>query len=213
MINVAELVIEDILTSAIASPTSTFRANTAYHVPNIFSQLSATRQTEIATWFANPANIVTAQQGYPLQPVEMPILAVTVADMNEPETFTGMGVGDETDDSGDVTSTMASYFSTAYRIGCVATNANLEIYLQALVRWALLQNRGVLSSQYGLLDQHISGGQFVPLPDSLRDSTWPFERPIILTATNIDTWTVYTPQSDTVTGVTPVLTSQYSEEV
>lgn len=201
MVTLAERPLETVITDAFTS----FRDNLSTFVLDIYAQESAANQDQITTWWSNADNNVTVTIGYPTaSSIKSPMIAITMEPSNEvaPRRFLGNVIG--------VTSTNYNYgttFEATYICHVLATNQNQLLWLQALVKWALMMNRQTLETTYGLLNQRLSLGPLRPIADSMKDVVFPFERTITLNCQHIDTWTPLPTTTVTSTGVTLDVTS------
>lgn len=184
--------------SAIADALSYFRANLATLIPEIFSDENATNQAAIQAWWGNGANVCPVQVGYTLQGVVAPQVAVTIEEEQELQQFAGgEHAGAYASVGSDMAEVDAVYMQTTYSCHCVGPNQDFVLWLQMLVKWALLWQRKALmvgkqqnGATTGVFErQKIAAGPFRPVPDPVyRESVFPFERVIMLQATHIDTW-------------------------
>ncbi len=180
------------IVAAVSSAFDAFRANTTSLVPQIFAQENSANQSEITQWWATLSNVVPVIVGYPLQQVTAPIVAVTMEPEQEiaPKQSIGSQSGVVIGATGEEGN--ATYFRGQYNVHAMGINQNWVLWLQALVRWALLYQRRNLQQMpptgAGLMRQVLSSSGFIPVPDSLRDSVYPFQRIVSLSADRLDTW-------------------------
>ena len=180
------------IASSVSSAFDAFRSNVVQMVPEIFAQESANNQSEIQSWWSNLNNTVPVVVGYPLQQVTAPIVAVTMEPEQEiaPKQSIGSQSGVFVAATGQDGN--ATYFRGQYNVHAMGINQNWVLWLQALVRWALLYQRRTLQEMpptgAGLFRQVLSSSGFIPVPDSLRDSVYPFQRVVSLSADRLDTW-------------------------
>lgn len=180
----------DALTAAFAY----FQANLSTLVPDIFAYASAAHQTEIANLYANHQVII--QGGYPQQEIQGPVVTVTMEPEQETQQFVNQQTGVLTTTGTSVAEGNATSFRSAYHCHCFGINYNAVLWLQALVKWALLFKRQPLMASVtagGLptgffTEQSLSASGLSSIPNGLGDSVFPFERVVILTASHIDTW-------------------------
>lgn len=183
MMNLGEAAVVASLTQAV----STFTANLATLVPDIYGYETAEHQQEITTWWENPANQLTIQIGYTSAPVQGLSWNVVVGD--SPEVAGRRYVGNVASQSGSTT-TFSTTFETTYHIGCLGVNQNWLLWSQMLCKWALLYMRPSLETQYGLFNQLVSLSPLQPVPDNLRDAVkFAFMRGVMLRAQHEDAWT------------------------
>ncbi|WP_304459076.1 hypothetical protein [Alicyclobacillus sendaiensis] len=188
-IALAELGIQN----AIQSAFTLFRQNLATFVPDIFAAETPEHQQEITQWWQNTSNQVPVQIGYQLSPIQGPQCAITVQNAREVASRRSVGnVQQVLAANGNIV--FETIFEGTYAIYCFGPNQNWLLWMQTLVRWALLINRQTLESEYGLMNQIISLGPLQPVPDSMHDVVFPFERTVYLTCQTADTWSPLPPE-------------------
>ena len=180
------------IASSVSSAFDSFRSNVVQMVPEIFAQESGANQSEIQSWWSNLNNTVPVIVGYPLQQVTAPIVCVTMEPEQEiaPKQSIGSQSGVFVTATGQDGN--ATYFRGQYNVHAMGVNQNWVLWLQALVRWALLYQRRTLQEMpptgAALFRQVLSSSGFIPVPDSMRDSVYPFQRVVSLSADRLDTW-------------------------
>lgn len=188
-IALAELGIQNAIQSAFAL----FRQNLATFVPDIFAAETPEHQQEITQWWQNTNNQVPVNIGYQLSPVQGPQCAITVQNAQEVASRRFVGYMQQVLPSNG-NAVYATTFEGTYAVYCFGPNQNYLLWLQTLVRWALLISRQTLESQYGLMNQRIALGPLQPIPDSMHDVVFPFERIVYLTCQTQDTWSPLPPE-------------------
>jgi len=182
MVILAERSIETVISDAL----TLFRQNLSAFVPDIYAQETTTNQTQITDWWTNAANQVAIQVGYSLSPTKAPQIAITMEPSQEVATRRFVGTVMQQ------TSTNYEYgttFEALYAVHVFGPNQNWLLWMQALVRWALEMQRQTLENTYGLMNQRLSMGALRPVPDSMKDIVFPFERTVNVTCQHMDTWT------------------------
>lgn len=197
MINAGEAGIVTVLQQAVAL----FQSDLGFFVPDIYAQLTTAAQNEITTWWQNPKNGITVQDGYTMAPVQGVQFAVITG--TEHQIPSRRYIGNFFAQSG-LSNQYSTTFETVYSIGVLSPNRNQLLWLQMLAKWGLLYNLTTLENSYGLFNAVVSAGPMMPVPDSLKDSVFPFMRTVELTAQHEDTWT--TPPATAVTSASITLT-------
>lgn len=187
---------ERVLQAALINGFDTFTANLATYVPDIFAQLATPEQTRITNWFSSATNKVQIIVGYPLTNQVMPQVAITLAAEDEPQDRQITGSLSQVQ-LGDATASpavpfqmqMGAYFRSIYRFDCIGPNQEFVLWLQALVKWALLQQRLAIEVGYKLMNQKLTASDFTPYREGVEDEViFPYQRTITLTADHVDTW-------------------------
>lgn len=190
---------ERLLQTVLLQSLDLFRNNLSTFVPDIFAQETPKHQQEIINWWSNPQNQVPVIIGYTLQPTQAPQLAITVESSQEVASRRFVGnLLQQTSNNHEYGTT----FESTYAVNIFGPNQNWLLWMQILVRWALLINRLTLETQYALMNQRISLSPLVPVQDSLGDSIFPYMRRVYLSCQHVDTWTplpVDTVQSASIT--------------
>jgi hypothetical protein len=181
-ISLGEKAIATLMQSAITN----FKANLSVQVPIIYAYETTTNQNSIIEWWSDPANSLMIRLAYSFAEVNMPQIAIYTEVENEVEP--NRYVGSQGGKFYNGVPVLESYFTTAYQCRCVGFNYNFTLWLQALCKWALLEVRHDLEEQYGLMNQRISLSPFIPITDSMKDSIFPYERRVTLTADHVDSW-------------------------
>lgn len=181
LLSLAERALQTVVLQAL----SLFRSNLSTFVPDIFAMETPEHQQEITTWWSNPQNQVPVVIGYSLQPTQAPQVAITTEQSQEIPNRRFVGsLMDQTGGNFDYTTT----FEDTYALHVFGPNQNWLLWTQAIVRWALLINRLTLESDYGLINQRISTSPLRPVPDSLKDTVFPYMRTVFLSCQHEDTW-------------------------
>jgi len=185
MMPIPELAIKGIIVQKL----SEIRANTAL-LDEIFPGLPAENLNDAKRFFAT-AKPVPVLLGWPREPGQMPCLTIAQAGEQEIDDPVGSELDEELllDDGGDpvVESLEGTWFTGSYRVTAWAGNADLTIYLQAIAKQALLENRGYLTDQ-GLYEQVLAGGDFEPAPQYIPDFV--FLRAVTLNCRYLATYVV-----------------------
>ena len=188
---------EKAIASAIQAALSDFRSNMAAWVPQIFAQESAANQNAIQTWFSNAQNVVTVQVGYPTQQTAAPAVCITTEASQEVSgrQFVGslgqsQAIGGPTSGTGSLV--YATYWHSAFNCHVLGVNADWTLWMDVLVRWALLYERQNLQqvppNGAGLNKQVISASGFRPA-EGLNSTVYPYVRTVTLSAEHVDSWT------------------------
>ncbi len=185
---------EQPIVDALSQAFTYFKNNLSVLVPEIFAYASATHQTEITALFAKQ---VITQGGYPNQAILGPTVTVTMEPEQETEQYVNQQTGIAIPVSSNVALGNATTFKSTYHCHCFGINYNAVLWLQALVKWALLFERQALMQSVAadgntvtgyFLEQSLGATGLVPIPDGIGDSMFPFQRIVILSAAHIDTW-------------------------
>ena len=181
---------EQPIIDALNGAFSYFQANLSTLVPDIFGYATAADQQEIISLWTNYQ--VAVQGSYPFKAIQSPQVSVTI----EPEEETDQYAGNS--QTGVITNNSnghATMFRSTYACYCFSVNQKALLWLQVLVKWALLFQR--LSLQQGVVngqptgyftEQRLKLSGLTPVPEGLGDSIFPFQRTVYLIATHIDTW-------------------------
>lgn len=167
MIPIPELAIKGVIEQKL----SEIKVNPAL-LDEIFSGLPAENLNDAKRFFAT-AKPVPVLLGWPREPGQMPCLTIAQAGEQEIDNPIGSELDEELllDASGipvAVESLEGTWFNGSYRVTAWAGNADLTIYLQAIAKQAMLENRGYLTEQ-GLYEQVLAGGDFEPAPQYIPD--------------------------------------------
>lgn len=157
----------------------------------IFSGLPAENLNDAKRFFPT-AKPVPVLLGWPREPGQMPCLTIAQAGEQEIDAPIGSELDEELlfDDGENpvaVESLEGTWFTGNYRVTAWAGNADLTIYLQAIAKQALLENRGYLMDQ-GLYEQVLAGGDFEPAPQYVPDFV--FLRAVTLNCRYLATYVV-----------------------
>lgn len=187
---------EQPIIDALNGAFSYFKANLTTLVPDIFAYANAQDKADIISlWSGSQFKYPpTVTMGYPMKPPDSPTVSVT----NEPEKETNQYAGGaETGINLNGSPAHAGDFETVYNCFCFAVGHKQLLWLQVLVKWALLAQRiplmqGITSA--GLptgyfQKQRLSASGVMPAPDLMQDSISVWQRIVSLTASHIDTWT------------------------
>lgn len=182
MVVLAERSIETCINNSL----SLFRSNLSTFVPDVFAQETSDNQTQITNWWSNANNQVIVQVGYSLTPIKGPQIAITMEPSQEVSSRRFVGnMLQQTSNNYEYGAT----FDALYAVHVFGPNQNWLLWMQSLVRWSLEMQRQTLESSYGLMNQRLSMGALRPVPDSMKDIVFPFERTVNLSCQHMDTWT------------------------
>lgn len=195
MVILAERSLQTVLLDAF----TLFRQNLSTFVPDVYAQENTAYQQQITDWWNNANNKVNVLIGYSLEPN----LDWQVAITNEPqqEVANRRFVGNTLNQ----TSTYIEYGTTyegSFAMHVFGVNQNWLLWTQTLVLWALQMNRNALETSYGLENQRLSTSALQPVPDSLKDSVFPYKRTVFLSCQYQNTWQPLPDQSVSSTSVT-----------
>lgn len=185
------------IVDAITTSFQFFRQNLNVLVPEIYAYASQEDQAEISTWWQNTNNQVIVESGYPFQPVRSQLVSVTVRSEQEVDQYIDSGRnGAVFALSPGGSPEYSALFRSTYDCHCFSINQRYLLWLQVLVKWALLfqrhnlqisvQPNGSVTGYF--VEQKLSASDIMPVPNSLGDSLFPFERIVSLTATHLETW-------------------------
>lgn len=144
------------------------------------SVLSALNTEELASaqqWFSNTANRITIAPGFPMETASLPFIGVTVANEDQIESQTGIGLDYYAMTDGSMQ--RGARFSGALKATIYTPDANLIIWISTVCKWSLLTQFDWLGEQ-GFNQITISVGDFEPSPQFLPIFT--FARGVILRA-------------------------------
>lgn len=138
----------------------------------IFKNRPAEQLKEIKHFFTE--NDIPVVLGYPRSATDLPGLFITIGSGTESDDFIGGSFPDDEAPGMDVS---GAYFDVSVSIGCIATNANLTVWLAAVALWSLLGLRQFLNDA-GIVEQRIQFRDFGP--EDRFSPTFTFRRDIVL---------------------------------
>lgn len=170
---------------ALGSALVLFRENLDYFVPDIYGQETPDNIESITEWWSNTSNTVSLVYGYVMRPVSSPRLAITTE--NEQIVAENRHIGYVAQPLSTINE-RGSVFQSTYYIHVLGENEDWLYWMQIWTKWAMLIMSQYMEDTYGLMDQIVSMDGLRPVPDSMKDAIFPFERLVMFSCKHHDTW-------------------------
>lgn len=184
----AGMMTETYMLTALANGIKSVQQNPAL-LKDILDALSLKELQAAQAYFGNPSTKIYLAPGFPMEPHQMPFIGVTIANEEQIQEQTPIGLAYDRIQNEDLTWTdvKGARFRGMLKATIYSPNADLVIWLSAICSWALLSQYDYLNES-GLGNISTGFGDFEPSPGFLPLFT--FNRGLFLSAEYDKTFTV-----------------------